>query len=52
MWNRETKEWSRWTDTPREKQVKFWENLKSNLICATLTAFPFLMAIHWLVIGY
>ena len=38
--------------TPREKQRRFRNKVKETVVWALIMSVPFLMVIHWIIIGY
>lgn len=38
--------------TPREKQMRFRRNLKETIGYAVIAMIPYLMILHWVIVGY
>ena len=39
-------------ETPRERQAKFRRNLKETALMTLFVCVPYLMILHWLIVGY
>lgn len=39
-------------ETPRQKQMRFRKNLKETVGITAMLCIPYLMILHWIIVGY